>query len=265
MDGPVSPHSLQRGDHIKRCLSGFRIADHHGIYLGENKVAHFNSPPGVTGKKIIKSEGSVRIDFYRVFAEKQPVFRVEHGKLKKSKNEVAELAEKLAEEETGKGKYHLFFNNCAHFVYYCYGEEDEVPILNKHLFYFYNSGDAFAFGGIGVETTGVGIKGKAAAFVEEVAIGGVPCKGAVGTAELGAKLWDKNSGLDLGFKTNMRVASAVVGPVSLELGPSFDTGIQVGSDGIGAAYFGIGGQIGPKTNIQLFGIKIGIDFGSLLG
>uniref|UniRef100_A0A7E4WA85 LRAT domain-containing protein n=1 Tax=Panagrellus redivivus TaxID=6233 RepID=A0A7E4WA85_PANRE len=109
--------SLQRGDHIIRKI-WFNGIDHHGIYLGNDRVAHFYHSPGATGKSAMKNEGSIRIDNIDVFADGKQVFVAKHRKTK-FREEIARTAEHCARDPTWFGNYNLLTNNCQHFAYYC--------------------------------------------------------------------------------------------------------------------------------------------------
>uniref|UniRef100_A0A7E4UYZ0 LRAT domain-containing protein n=1 Tax=Panagrellus redivivus TaxID=6233 RepID=A0A7E4UYZ0_PANRE len=261
----VSVGDLERGDHIKRRLKFLPLADHHGIYLGNGKVAHFFHPPDEnSGKDATKVKGSIRQDTFDRFADGFPVYRVPHWNLKKSKEQVAELAEKYATAEVWKRQYNFVFKNCAHFVHYCYGEETHVSILKKQLFnrtviLTNRTAAELLFGGIEVKTDGVGLHAKATAFRDKCTIAGVSIEKELGTAEAGIKLWELDVGLDLGVKANARIGSLTVGAVSAQWGPSWDTGIQIGTEGVGMTVLGVGGQIGKKSNVSLSTVKFGLD------
>uniref|UniRef100_A0A7E4ZTT7 LRAT domain-containing protein n=1 Tax=Panagrellus redivivus TaxID=6233 RepID=A0A7E4ZTT7_PANRE len=114
------------------------------------------------------SLGSIRQDTFDRFADGFPVYRVPHWNLKKSKEQVAELAEKYATAEVWKRQYNFVFKNCAHFVHYCYGEETHVSILKKQLFnrtviLTNRTAAELLFGRIEVKTDGVGLHAKATA------------------------------------------------------------------------------------------------------
>uniref|UniRef100_A0A7E4VZB5 LRAT domain-containing protein n=1 Tax=Panagrellus redivivus TaxID=6233 RepID=A0A7E4VZB5_PANRE len=259
----VQPDDLERGDHIIRRLDarslGVPLANltyHHGIYLGNKKVAHLGFPRGD------KSQASARKDNFDKFACKRSVYLVPHWNLKRSKEEVAQYAENCIEKGGYMDDYHCIFKNCAHFVYECLSEDEpQVPFWKQEVFQIHeNKKGEVVVGEVAVKSDGIGLNGKAVILKEEVNIGDTVVKVSAGSAEAGAKVWEKDVGLDLGFKANARAGSASVGPASIEVGPSLDTGVKAGKDGVGLTVFGVGAEIGKKTSVSLFGFKVGWDF-----
>ncbi len=83
---------------------------HHGIYIGDNKVIHFNGElfRGKNGAKITMTSlkdflkgGNLEIVPYKIGIDEVEVL-------------------KRANSLLNKGDYSIFFNNCEHFANYCF-------------------------------------------------------------------------------------------------------------------------------------------------
>lgn len=101
--------SFKKGDHLKVNRIG-GVYSHHGIYIGGEKVIHFNGEPGEG-----KSQASVVEDSLSTFSSGGAVEVVDYQNEKFSGEQVVERA-KLRLGETG---YNLGFNNCEHFARWC--------------------------------------------------------------------------------------------------------------------------------------------------
>uniref|UniRef100_A0A7E4VTW3 LRAT domain-containing protein n=1 Tax=Panagrellus redivivus TaxID=6233 RepID=A0A7E4VTW3_PANRE len=249
-------HRLQPGDHIIRRTGELPfVEDHHGIYVGNNEVVHY-----CIGEDInILIKGEVRTDIFATFAETDPVYLIPHDDLKRTKEEIAALAQHYAARRLWYGEYHRLLKNSSHFAHHCLGVESNIFKVRGFEHHDQEIGKV-SVGEVTVKTEGVGVRGNATFLKDDITIGDVPVTASLGTTEVGVKVWEEDVGLDLGFKANARLGAVSVGPLSAELGPSLDTGVKFGKDGVGLTILGFGGEIGRKTNVQFLGLKLGFDF-----
>ena len=101
---------LKSGDHIL-CPRG--LYSHHGIYIGHNKVIHYDGDPE-------RDEKYARISITSLdsFAgEKNIISLLEHDDIKFTRTEIVARAY----YRLGEMKYDLFSNNCQHFALWCCG------------------------------------------------------------------------------------------------------------------------------------------------
>ena len=94
------------GAHLITPWLGFT---HHGVYVGGGRVVHY----GALLYDIIRRP--VEEVTLEVFAERRPLFVVEHEKVC---FDVAEIVRR-ARSRLGENRYRLFTNNCEHFVEWC--------------------------------------------------------------------------------------------------------------------------------------------------
>jgi hypothetical protein len=99
-----------RGDHIYVERDFY---SHHGLYLGDDVVIDFASPQG-RGKPTATIRRTTLADFARGAA----VRTVAYGERLTAEESVAR-----AESMLGRSGYHLFANNCEHFVTWCVADE----------------------------------------------------------------------------------------------------------------------------------------------
>ncbi|MBC8027861.1 MAG: lecithin retinol acyltransferase family protein [Steroidobacteraceae bacterium] len=78
---------------------------HHGIYVGDGNVVHYGA---LIYDVIRKPVEEVSLE---CFAQKRPVFVVDHDETTLSANEVV----RRARSRLGEGSYRLLTNNCEHF------------------------------------------------------------------------------------------------------------------------------------------------------
>lgn len=97
------------------CKTGLHIGDHlyidcgshyhHGIYYGNDKVAHYIGT---------KDGTKISITSLRRFSSRRKIRIKKHKKCYPSKRVVGRAKKRLGEK-----KYHLIFNNCEHFATWC--------------------------------------------------------------------------------------------------------------------------------------------------
>ena len=73
---------------------------------------------------------------------------------------------------------------------------------------------------------------------------------------VGAKLLD-DQGLDAKLELNFSLFSASVGPFVYNLGLSMDTGVKIGTEGIGYKIMGTGIEIGRRVSFSALGSSFG--------
>ncbi len=95
---------MKVGDHIYIYIwhKGVKFT-HHGIYIGDNRVIHY------WGDKIRRSKLYKKTEWYG------KKIHVKEHKFSYSSQRVIKRAKKRLDEK----KYHLLFNNCEHFAYWC--------------------------------------------------------------------------------------------------------------------------------------------------
>lgn len=92
---------LQLADHLFAYRLGYT---HHGLYVGENKVIHYEN-------------GSVHHDSLDDFSKNPEVFIL--PKAESPLRYEADLVVERAKSRLGENNYHLIYNNCEHFVRWC--------------------------------------------------------------------------------------------------------------------------------------------------
>ncbi|BAZ42752.1 hypothetical protein NIES4101_87220 [Calothrix sp. NIES-4101] len=96
---------MKEGDHIYIYLrdkaTGVKFT-HHGIYIGDNRVIHY-------------WDGKIRRS--KIYKDKWLRRSIHIKKYKKCYD--SERVIKRAKKRLGEKKYHLIFNNCEHFAYWC--------------------------------------------------------------------------------------------------------------------------------------------------
>lgn len=94
------------GAHLVTPWRGFA---HHGIYLGNGRVIHYNARVYRLHRRPVEETGMAE------FAEGRPVFVVSHA------DEVHPVDEVIrrARSRLGEDRYHLLENNCEHLVEWC--------------------------------------------------------------------------------------------------------------------------------------------------
>jgi hypothetical protein len=90
------------GAHVVTPRFGF---SHHGIYVGNGNVVHYGA---LIYDIVRKPVEEVSLE---CFAQKRPVFVVEHDETTVSANETI----RRARSRLGEGSYRLLTNNCEHF------------------------------------------------------------------------------------------------------------------------------------------------------
>jgi cell wall-associated NlpC family hydrolase len=95
---------MKPGDHIYiyQRHRGIKYT-HHGIYIGDNRVIHYCKGKIKRGK---------------IYKESKWKGKKIHTKSHKKKYSSDRII-KRAKSRLGEKKYHLLFNNCEHFAYWC--------------------------------------------------------------------------------------------------------------------------------------------------
>jgi hypothetical protein len=103
--------SARIGSHIRvRRLAGYW---HHGIYVGEGMVVHFN------GEVLSTEAACIQHATMDAFADGGAVEVVSYGRGRKGRKfSGVKIAERAA-NKVGESGYHLFNNNCEHFATWC--------------------------------------------------------------------------------------------------------------------------------------------------
>ena len=97
---------LRIGDHV---VSARRLISHHGIYVGNGQVIHYD---GLTSGL---QAGPVKVSRLQDFLADHPYRTREH----KTRRYSGEEAVDRARARLGEDLYHPIFNNCEHFVTWC--------------------------------------------------------------------------------------------------------------------------------------------------
>lgn len=131
------------GDHIfvDRSVFGIKLYEHHGIYVGDDKVVHYN---GLARGIVLEKSCFEEILSNVVPLDKRNIAKVEMTSLEEfasgdtwqikeytnapfSGQEVA----RRAKERVGEQKYNLLINNCEHFCNECvFGEHVSQQVQN---------------------------------------------------------------------------------------------------------------------------------------
>lgn len=88
----------KRGDHL---YVNHKFYNHHGIYVGNNKVIHYLSK-------------GISLTDMETFGRGYPV-KIKQHIFQKDKNEIVSRAY----SRLGENRYNLIFNNCEHFATWC--------------------------------------------------------------------------------------------------------------------------------------------------
>ncbi len=96
---------------------------HHGIYIGKNKVIHFNG-------ELLRGKANAKITI-TTLNEFLKGGNLEIVKYKIGINEVEVL--KRANSLLNKGDYSILFNNCEHFASYCFTGIGISKQINKYF------------------------------------------------------------------------------------------------------------------------------------
>uniref|UniRef100_A0A914XJR5 Uncharacterized protein n=1 Tax=Plectus sambesii TaxID=2011161 RepID=A0A914XJR5_9BILA len=107
---------------------------------------------------------------------------------------------------------------------------------------------------------GVGMRYKATAIASYNANGPIDWGYEYGTAELGAKAWEEDVGLDMGIKMNASAARYQVGMLRANFGVGADTGVKCGKEGVGIQVLGTGFEVGRTTKLSVLGTSVTIKF-----
>jgi hypothetical protein len=94
------------GAHLVTPWRGFA---HHGIYVGNGRVVHYNSTVYQFRRRPIEETSM------QEFREGRPLFLVDHAETVYETNEVL----RRARSRLGEDRYHLLNNNCEHLVEWC--------------------------------------------------------------------------------------------------------------------------------------------------
>lgn len=98
---------MERGDHLISPRTGY---DHHGLYIGNRKVIHYS------GLSDIFDKGGIKITSIDEFIQGNGCSVKSHfAAFYDAEDRVARAYSKLGEDS-----YNLAFNNCEHFVNWCF-------------------------------------------------------------------------------------------------------------------------------------------------
>lgn len=102
-----------KGDHIRVSRT---LYYHHGIYVSDNKVIHYNTDGDGDG---LSGNAKVLCTSLDDFLEGGDCEVRNYSLLEKESLFPRAVIVKRAESKLGKGGYNLFFNNCEHFANWC--------------------------------------------------------------------------------------------------------------------------------------------------
>jgi len=97
---------LKIGIHLKSSRIGY---SHHGIYIGNNEVIHYS------GFSEMFKSGQIEKVTLDEFSGTTGYETIKHNNIKYSSIEIINRAK----SRLGEDAYHLFTNNCEHFVNWC--------------------------------------------------------------------------------------------------------------------------------------------------
>jgi hypothetical protein len=104
------------GDHLVTPFMGFA---HHGIYVGDGRVVHYNARVYDIVRKPVEETT------LETFADGRPVYVIKHSEAPFE----AEYVVKRARARIGENHYRLMTNNCEHFVEWClHGEHRSFQV-----------------------------------------------------------------------------------------------------------------------------------------
>lgn len=105
----VRIEEIEAGDHLCVRRMGLAYA-HHGVYLGEGRVAHYSDAQGLA----LKGRCRVLETSLEEFVLEGTLRRVFHP-VRSPREETVRRARRMLDSEG----YSLLFNNCEHFATYC--------------------------------------------------------------------------------------------------------------------------------------------------
>jgi hypothetical protein len=114
---------IQRGDHIYRPIRNGYGIQHHGIYIGNNRVVHFAG--GITGAhRLLRNAGKenesiIQETSLSEFMDDFPVEKLKIFDYAGIKTSTPETTLKRAMSLIGQGEYSLALKNCEHFAIWC--------------------------------------------------------------------------------------------------------------------------------------------------
>lgn len=109
---------MNKGDHLVSSRVGY---SHHGLYIGNNKVIHYS------GLSEVLDKGSIEITSLSDFSQGNNVSVKTHlAPVYDAEERVQRAYEKLGEDS-----YNLVFNNCEHFVNWCFNGVKTSSQVNK--------------------------------------------------------------------------------------------------------------------------------------
>lgn len=109
---------MNKGDHLISYRMGY---EHHGLYLGDGKVIHYAgfARDFRAGKiEVTRLADFANGNVYKVKEHPAPRFNIEER--------IARAMSRLGEDD-----YHLVFNNCEHFIHWCFYDEKNSEQVNK--------------------------------------------------------------------------------------------------------------------------------------
>ena len=107
----ASRYGLQPGDHL---VVWHKIYSHHGIYLGEGRVAHYK---GLSkGLLVRQQDTSLRAELLTHFAGARRIQVQRHKSAPFTRSQVVSRAC----SRLGEDNYRILFNNCEHFCRWCW-------------------------------------------------------------------------------------------------------------------------------------------------
>ena len=110
------------GAHLVTPWRGFA---HHGIYVGDGRVVHYNSTVYQFRRRPIEETSLLE------FHEGRPLFEVVHAESVYEADEVVGRAR----SRLGEDRYHLLNNNCEHLVEWClHGVERSFQVESANEF-----------------------------------------------------------------------------------------------------------------------------------
>ena len=134
---------LKIGDHIfvDRSVLGVKLYEHHGIYVGDDMVVHYN---GLARGIVLEKSCFEEILSNVVPLDKRNIAKVEMTSLEEfASGDVLQVKKHAdapfsgqevalrAKERIGEQKYNLFINNCEHFCSECiFGEHVSEQVQN---------------------------------------------------------------------------------------------------------------------------------------
>ncbi|MGL1931817.1 MAG: lecithin retinol acyltransferase family protein [Desulfotalea sp.] len=109
---------MKKGDHLVSTRTGY---EHHGLYIGNKKVVHY------AGMSECLDKGSIKTTSVGEFKQEGNCWVQKHQSSVYDANERIERAYSRLEEDS----YNIAFNNCEHFVYWCFDGIKISPQVNR--------------------------------------------------------------------------------------------------------------------------------------